>query len=165
MVIQSFGQIPFSNVTTAQRLGILGRTLGYVRFSTDDFRWNILKSSLTSPTWQNPRQLLSSRLRLKQFTHSAQRLHRWWTDPDPCQQSAPLKICSIRTSHLMDWREGCSSPGAQRLYLCFLFCLCLVPVPQVFCACFLCFSVFCARCAEMFNITNLSLGGRHFQSN
>ena len=35
----TFPQIPFSNVTTAQRLGILGRTLGYVRFSTDDFRW------------------------------------------------------------------------------------------------------------------------------
>ena len=38
---KALAQIPFSNVTTAQRLGILGRTLGYVRFSTDDFRWNI----------------------------------------------------------------------------------------------------------------------------
>ena len=40
---KALAQIPFSNVTTAQRLGILGRTLGYVRFSTDDFRWIFLK--------------------------------------------------------------------------------------------------------------------------
>ena len=35
-------QVPFSNVSTSYRLGVLGRTLGYVRFSTDDFRLRLV---------------------------------------------------------------------------------------------------------------------------
>ena len=42
VLYQHLDQVPFSNVSTSYRLGVLGRTLGYVRFSADDFRLRLV---------------------------------------------------------------------------------------------------------------------------
>ena len=88
VLYQHLDQVPFSNVSTSYRLGVLGRTLGYVRFSTDDFRLRLVLF------WKVIPHLAFVFIHLKITSH-------WYEIPKILERYLPTTLLIATPTHFM----------------------------------------------------------------